>query len=137
MMRVQLKKGGYDTFMQKEMHEQPYVIKETLRAHIENNLAMPELSGLDVSKSIKSILLHAELHIMRVCMLNTYCAHGLIYQFTALVQVSLDMEIIELMKTLYASLFHNLEKQPILWRQLKLYKRKQSTNISCDKCIRL
>lgn len=43
-------KGGYDTFMQKEMHEQPYVIKETLRAHIENNLAMPELSGLDVSK---------------------------------------------------------------------------------------
>ena len=36
--------------MQKEMHEQPYVIKETLRAHIENNLAMPELSGLDVSK---------------------------------------------------------------------------------------
>ena len=41
---------GYDTFMQKEMHEQPYVIKETLRAHIENNLAMPELSGLDVSK---------------------------------------------------------------------------------------
>lgn len=98
------------------MHEQPYVIKETLRAHIENNLAMPELSGLDVSKSIKSILLHAELHIMRVCMLNTYCAHGLIYQFTASVQVSLDMEIIELMKTLYASLFHNLEKQPILWR---------------------
>ena len=42
-------KGGYDTFMQKEMHEQPYVIKETLRAHIENNLAMPELDGLDVS----------------------------------------------------------------------------------------
>lgn len=43
-------KGGYDTFMQKEMHEQPYVIKETLRAHIENDLAMPELSGLDASK---------------------------------------------------------------------------------------
>lgn len=42
-------KGGYDTFMQKEMHEQPYVIKETLRAHIENNLAMPELDGLNVS----------------------------------------------------------------------------------------
>ena len=43
-------KGGYDTFMQKEMHEQPFVIKETLRAHLENNLAMPELKGLDVSK---------------------------------------------------------------------------------------
>lgn len=43
-------KGGYDTFMQKEMHEQPFVIKETLRAHIENNLAMPELKGLDASK---------------------------------------------------------------------------------------
>ena len=43
-------KGGYDTFMQKEMHEQPFVIKETLRAHIENNLAMPELKDLDASK---------------------------------------------------------------------------------------
>ncbi len=49
-------KGGYDTFMQKEMHEQPYVIKETLRAHIENNLAMPELSGLDVSKNQSNLL---------------------------------------------------------------------------------
>ena len=50
MMLVQLKKVDMILFMQKEMHEQPYVIKETLRAHIENNLAMPELSGLDVSK---------------------------------------------------------------------------------------
>ena len=67
-------------------------------------------------KSIKFILSHAEQLTMQVCMLNTYCAHGLIYQFTALVQVSLDMEIIELMKTLYVSLFHNLEKRPILWQ---------------------
>lgn len=43
-------KGGYETFMQKEMHEQPYVIKETLRAHIENDLAMPELKGFDASR---------------------------------------------------------------------------------------
>lgn len=43
-------KGGYDTFMQKEMHEQPYVIKETLRAHLENNLEMPELNGLNIKK---------------------------------------------------------------------------------------
>ena len=45
-------------------------------------------------------MLRVELLTMRVCMLNIYCAHGLIYRFTALVQVSLDMEIIELMKTL-------------------------------------
>ncbi len=43
-------KGGYETFMQKEMHEQPFVIKETLRAHLENDLDMPELKGLDVKK---------------------------------------------------------------------------------------
>ena len=43
-------KGGYDTFMQKEMHEQPFVIKETLRAHVENDLAMPELNGFDATK---------------------------------------------------------------------------------------
>lgn len=43
-------KGGYETFMQKEMHEQPYVIKETLRAHIENDLAMPELKDFNASK---------------------------------------------------------------------------------------
>lgn len=43
-------KGGYDTFMQKEMHEQPFVIKETLRAHLENDLQIPELNGLDTKK---------------------------------------------------------------------------------------
>ncbi len=47
-------KGGYDTFMQKEMHEQPFVIKETLRAHLENDLQMPELEGL-ATKKIKQI----------------------------------------------------------------------------------
>ena len=67
-------------------------------------------------KSIKFIMLRVELLTMRVCMLNIYCAHGLIYRFTALVQVSLDMEIIELMKTLYAFIFLNLEKLQILWQ---------------------
>lgn len=42
-------KGGYETFMQKEMHEQPFAIKETLRGHIDHDLEMSELTGLDVS----------------------------------------------------------------------------------------
>ena len=30
-------KGGYDTFMLKEIHEQPYAISETLRGRVEGN----------------------------------------------------------------------------------------------------
>ena len=41
-------KNGYDTFMQKEMHEQPYVIRETLRGRIEDSIVMPELDGIDL-----------------------------------------------------------------------------------------
>lgn len=41
-------KNGYDTFMEKEMHEQPYVIKETLRGRIENSIIMPELDSIDL-----------------------------------------------------------------------------------------
>ena len=42
------KKGGYDTFMLKEIHEQPYVISETLRGRIKDNdcIVLPELDQL-------------------------------------------------------------------------------------------
>ncbi len=41
-------KGGYDTFMLKEIHEQPYVIGETLRGRVENEdrIVLPELDAL-------------------------------------------------------------------------------------------
>lgn len=42
-------KGGYDTFMLKEMHEQPYVISETLRGHLDTKIQMPELNEMDLS----------------------------------------------------------------------------------------
>lgn len=42
------KKGGYDTFMLKEIHEQPYAINETLRGRIKDNdhIVLPELDQL-------------------------------------------------------------------------------------------
>lgn len=41
-------KGGYDSFMLKEIHEQPYVIKETLRGRVENGdrVVLPELDPI-------------------------------------------------------------------------------------------
>lgn len=41
-------KGGYDTFMLKEIHEQPYAISETLRGRVENEdqIILPELDTL-------------------------------------------------------------------------------------------
>ena len=41
-------KGGYDTFMLKEIHEQPYAISETLRGRVEDNdrIILPELEIL-------------------------------------------------------------------------------------------
>ena len=42
-------KGGFDTFMEKEMHEQPYVLSETLRGRIfQEDVNMPELDFLDM-----------------------------------------------------------------------------------------
>ena len=41
-------KGGYDTFMLKEIHEQPYAISETLRGRVEgeDQIILPELDSL-------------------------------------------------------------------------------------------
>lgn len=41
-------KGGYDTFMLKEIHEQPYAISETLRGRVEgeDQIILPELDNL-------------------------------------------------------------------------------------------
>lgn len=41
-------KGGYDTFMLKEIHEQPYAISETLRGRVESDdrIILPELDDL-------------------------------------------------------------------------------------------
>lgn len=41
-------KGGYDTFMLKEIHEQPYAISETLRGRVEgeDHIVLPELDNL-------------------------------------------------------------------------------------------
>ena len=41
-------KGGYDTFMLKEIHEQPYAISETLRGRVEgeDHIILPELDFL-------------------------------------------------------------------------------------------
>lgn len=48
-------KGGYDTFMEKEMHEQPYVLSETLRGRIsEEDVIFPELGFLDM-KDMKAV----------------------------------------------------------------------------------
>ncbi len=44
-------KGGYDTFMMKEIYEQPEAIRETLRGRIANNeVVLPELDSIDMSK---------------------------------------------------------------------------------------
>lgn len=42
------KKGGYDTFMLKEIHEQPYAIAETLRGRVEgtDRIVLPELDAI-------------------------------------------------------------------------------------------
>ena len=41
-------KGGYDTFMLKEIHEQPYAISETLRGRVEgtDRIILPELDAI-------------------------------------------------------------------------------------------
>lgn len=45
------KKDGYDTFMLKEIHEQPHVISETLRGRIhEQGILLDELKDIDFSK---------------------------------------------------------------------------------------
>ncbi len=44
-------KGGYDTFMLKEINEQPEAIRETLRGRISgNDVVLPELDSIDMSK---------------------------------------------------------------------------------------
>lgn len=42
------KKGGYDTFMLKEIHEQPHAIAETLRGRVQGNdrIVLPELDAI-------------------------------------------------------------------------------------------
>lgn len=42
------KKGGYDTFMLKEIHEQPHAIAETLRGRVEafDRIVLPELNDM-------------------------------------------------------------------------------------------
>lgn len=41
-------KGGYDTFMEKEIHEQPYVIHETLRMYMDHTqIKIDELDKMD------------------------------------------------------------------------------------------
>ncbi len=44
-------KGGYDSFMLKEIHEQPYAIQETLRGRFDrqNHVIMKEIAGLPIS----------------------------------------------------------------------------------------
>ena len=37
MIMKSAQKGGYDTFMLKEIHEQPYAIAETLRGRVGRN----------------------------------------------------------------------------------------------------
>lgn len=66
-------KNGYDTFMAKEIAEQPFVIKETLRSRIENRILMPELDAIDMEE-IKQIYLiacgtayHASLYAQYLC----------------------------------------------------------------------
>ena len=45
------KKDGYDTFMLKEIYEQPHVIKETLRGRIhDQNIVLDELKDIDFHK---------------------------------------------------------------------------------------
>ncbi len=41
-------KGGYDTFMEKEIHEQPYVLSETLRGRLDNDVVVDELEEMDI-----------------------------------------------------------------------------------------
>ncbi len=45
------KKDGYDTFMLKEIHEQPHVIAETLRGRIhQQHIVLDELKDIDFSQ---------------------------------------------------------------------------------------
>ncbi len=50
-------KGGYDTFMEKEIHEQPYVIKETLRGRLGVfDVLLPELDQVKIDwKTIERV----------------------------------------------------------------------------------
>ena len=51
-------KGGYDTFMEKEIHEQPYTIRETLRGRfIEDTIRLSELDVIkDELKNIRQVM---------------------------------------------------------------------------------
>ena len=60
------KKGGYDTFMLKEIHEQPYAINETLRGRIKDNdyIVLPELDQLkDKFKTFNKVYFLSLIHI--------------------------------------------------------------------------
>lgn len=70
----QAQKGGYDHFMLKEIHEQPYVMRESI---IENLCSNRFVSGIEISKNIKSMLILACGTSYHAALLTKYIAGAL------------------------------------------------------------
>ena len=52
---AQLEKGGYDTFMLKEIFEQPSTLRDCLRGRIVDNCRRVTLSGVDLNRGALQI----------------------------------------------------------------------------------
>lgn len=49
---AQLEKGGYDTFMLKEIFEQPATLRDCIRGRIVDNCSRVQLSGVDLNRDV-------------------------------------------------------------------------------------
>ncbi|MCM1519820.1 MAG: glutamine--fructose-6-phosphate transaminase (isomerizing) [Lachnoclostridium sp.] len=49
---AQLEKGGYDTFMLKEIFEQPATLRDCIRGRIVDNCSRVQLSGVDLNREV-------------------------------------------------------------------------------------
>ncbi len=56
MVMKDLTKGGYNHYMLKEIHEQPYVVKETIRAHLQQDFE-------DLMKQLPNVKKFKQIHI--------------------------------------------------------------------------
>ncbi len=73
-------KGGYDTFMEKEIHEQPHTIRETLRGRIEDSsIVLPELDPiLNRIRSVERVLWIACGTAYHACVYGQMVLNGLV-----------------------------------------------------------
>lgn len=112
-------KGGYDTFMLKEIHEQPYAISETLRGRVEGNdrIILPELEILK-----ERFTTFNKVYFVACGTAYHACLSGanIMERLTGILLLpkplqNLDMVTLSLMKKLCVFLSHNRVKLQIPW----------------------